>query len=41
VKLAASLYLPVARFRVENTFHRFPLDLKLAEWLGVYPKQGA
>jgi anaerobic magnesium-protoporphyrin IX monomethyl ester cyclase len=41
VKLAASLYLPVARLRVSRAFHRFPLDLKLAEWLGVYPKQGA
>jgi hypothetical protein len=41
VKLAALLYLSVARFRVRRFFYRFPLDLKMAEWLGVYPKQGA
>ena len=40
VKALAWLYYPVARFRVKHLCHFLPLDLKLAEWTGVYPKQG-
>lgn len=39
VRILAALYYPVARFRVKNLFYRFPIELKLAEWIGVYPKQ--
>lgn len=39
VVLLARLYYPIAKFRVENLYHQFPLEMKLAEQLGVYPKQ--
>jgi radical SAM superfamily enzyme YgiQ (UPF0313 family) len=39
VRLLAWLYRPLARKRVENLFYRFPLEIKLVEWLGLYPKQ--
>ncbi|MCK5378104.1 MAG: B12-binding domain-containing radical SAM protein [Acidobacteria bacterium] len=41
VRLFAGLFCPVAAFRVRHLFYHFPLDLKLAEWLGLYPKQRA
>ncbi len=40
VALAAAIYYPIARMRVKNLYYQFPIDLKLAELLGVYPKQG-
>ncbi len=39
VVLLAMLYYPIARKRVEKMYYRFPVELKVAEWLGWYPKQ--
>jgi len=39
VVLLARLYHPIARKRVERLYHRFPIEIKLVEWLGLYPKQ--
>ena len=39
VRLLATIYYPIARVRVKRLFHRFPLEMRLAEWAGVYPKQ--
>ena len=39
VRLLATIYYPIARIRVKKLFYRFPLELRLAEWTGVYPKQ--
>ena len=38
--LLARLYYPIARMRVKYLFYRFPIEIKLAEWLGLYPRQG-
>lgn len=35
----AALYYPIARVRIKKLFYHFPIELKLAEWSGVYPKQ--
>ena len=39
VRAIALLYYPVACFRVRCLFPWFPIELKMAELLGVYPKQ--
>ncbi|MBW1742058.1 MAG: B12-binding domain-containing radical SAM protein, partial [Deltaproteobacteria bacterium] len=39
VRLVATAYYPIARKRIENLYYKFPVELKIAEWLGVYPKQ--
>jgi anaerobic magnesium-protoporphyrin IX monomethyl ester cyclase len=39
VVLMATLYYPIARKRVEKLYYKFPVELKFAEWLGLYPKQ--
>ena len=39
VKLLATMYYPIARQRLKKLFYKFPLEIKLAEWLNVYPKQ--
>ena len=41
VKLVAALYYPIAKWRVEKLFHQFPVERKIAEYLGLYPKQNA
>ena len=38
--LLATLYYPIAKMRVKYLCCRFPLEIKLAEWLGLYPRQG-
>jgi radical SAM superfamily enzyme YgiQ (UPF0313 family) len=40
VRLLAALYYPIARMRVQGLFYRLPIERKVAEWTGVYPKQG-
>ncbi|MGD9015034.1 MAG: radical SAM protein [Candidatus Omnitrophota bacterium] len=35
----ANLYHPIAKKRVEHLYYKFPIEIKLAEWLGLYPKQ--
>jgi hypothetical protein len=40
VRILAGLCYPIARFRMKHLFCRFPIELKMAEWIGVYPKQG-
>jgi anaerobic magnesium-protoporphyrin IX monomethyl ester cyclase len=37
--LLAKMYHPIAKKRVENLYYQFPIEIKIAEWLGVYPKQ--
>jgi hypothetical protein len=39
VRIIAALYYPVACFRVRHLFPWFPVERKMAELLGVYPKQ--
>ena len=39
IRLAALLYYPVARLRTRYLFDRFPAEVTLAEWLGLYPRQ--
>ncbi|MFO1429197.1 MAG: radical SAM protein [Candidatus Competibacteraceae bacterium] len=39
VRLLASIYYPLAYLRVKKRFHQFPLEVKLAQWTGVYPHQ--
>jgi anaerobic magnesium-protoporphyrin IX monomethyl ester cyclase len=39
VRLVAALYYPAARLRIRYLFYRFPLEITLAEWLRVYPRQ--
>jgi len=39
VRLAAWLYRPLARWRVEHLDDRWPLEIKLVERLGLCPKQ--
>ncbi len=39
VVLLSNIYAPVARKRVENLFYRFPIEIKLARFLGLYGKQ--
>lgn len=33
------LYYPIARKRMEKLYYRFPIEIKLVELLGFYPKQ--
>jgi anaerobic magnesium-protoporphyrin IX monomethyl ester cyclase len=35
----ARMYRPLARKRVEHLFYRFPAEIRLVEWLGLYPRQ--
>jgi radical SAM superfamily enzyme YgiQ (UPF0313 family) len=37
--LLARLYHPLARLRVERLWHRFPIEIRLARWLGLYRRQ--
>jgi radical SAM superfamily enzyme YgiQ (UPF0313 family) len=39
LRLLARFYRPMARWRVEKLFYRFPLEIRLFEWLGLYKKQ--
>jgi anaerobic magnesium-protoporphyrin IX monomethyl ester cyclase len=39
VALLARLYYPIARKRIEKLFCRFPIEMKVAEALGLYPRQ--
>ena len=39
ISLLARIYHPIAKKRMENLYYKFPIEIKLAEWLGVYPKQ--
>ena len=39
VRLIAAAYYPIASFRVRHLFPWFPVELRMAELLGVYPKQ--
>jgi radical SAM superfamily enzyme YgiQ (UPF0313 family) len=40
VVLLARIYHPIAKKRVENLYYKFPVEIKLAELLGFYPRQG-
>ena len=37
--ILATLYYPIARLRIKYLFYQFPVERKLAEWIGIYPKQ--
>jgi len=37
--MLARLYHPIARKRVESLYYKFPIEISLMEWLGLYPKQ--
>ncbi|MFC1485633.1 B12-binding domain-containing radical SAM protein [Candidatus Latescibacterota bacterium] len=39
VVFLARLYHPFAKLRVKKLFWRFPIEIKLAEWLHLYPRQ--
>ena len=39
VILLARLYHPIAKKRVEKLYYKFPLEIRVLEWLGLYPKQ--
>lgn len=39
VVFLARLYHPFARMRVKKLFWRFPVEIKLVEWLRLYPRQ--
>jgi radical SAM superfamily enzyme YgiQ (UPF0313 family) len=39
IRLMARLYYPVALKRVEKLFYHFPIEIRIAEWLGLYPRQ--
>ncbi len=39
IVMLAKLYHPIARKRVEKLYYKFPFEIKLAEWIGLYPKQ--
>ncbi len=36
VKLMGRLYRPLARQRIKHLFFRYPLEISIAKWLGVY-----
>ncbi len=38
-RLLGRLYYPLALWRVKRFFYKFPFEIKLAEWIGLYPKQ--
>lgn len=38
-RLLARLYRPFAKWRVENLYYRFPIEIRVFEWLGLYKKQ--
>jgi hypothetical protein len=38
-RLLARFYRPFARWRVERSFYRFPVEIRLFEWLGLYKRQ--
>jgi hypothetical protein len=37
--MLARLYHPIAKKRVEKLYDKFPIEIKLVEWLRLYPKQ--
>ncbi|MFC1485631.1 B12-binding domain-containing radical SAM protein [Candidatus Latescibacterota bacterium] len=39
VTMLARLYHPLAKMRVKNLFYRFPIEIKLVEWLHLYTRQ--
>jgi anaerobic magnesium-protoporphyrin IX monomethyl ester cyclase len=39
IVLVARIVHPIAKRRVEKLYYKFPIEIKLAEWLGLYPKQ--
>lgn len=39
VVMLARLYHPIARKRVEKLYHKLPIEIRLVEWMGLYPKQ--
>jgi radical SAM superfamily enzyme YgiQ (UPF0313 family) len=39
VVMLARLYHPIAKKRVEKLYDKFPVEIKLVEWLRLYPKQ--
>ncbi len=40
VSLPALIYYPIAKLRIKYFIYQFLVELKVAEWLGIYPKQG-
>jgi len=40
VTLLALTYYPIARLRMKYFIYQLLIELKVAEWLGIYPKQG-
>jgi radical SAM superfamily enzyme YgiQ (UPF0313 family) len=38
-RLLAGFYRPFARWRVARLFYRFPIEIRLFEWLGLYKRQ--
>ena len=40
IVMLARLYHPIAKKRVQTLYHKFAIEIKLAEWLNLYPKQG-
>ena len=39
IVMLARMYRPLAMKRVERLFYRLPVEIRLVEWLGLYPKQ--
>ena len=39
IVMLAKLYHPIAKKRVEKLYYKFPIEIKLVEWLHLYPKQ--
>lgn len=39
VVMLARVYHPIAKKRVEKLYDKFPIEIKLVEWLRLYPKQ--
>ena len=39
IVILSKLYHPIAKKRVEKLFYKFPIEIKLVEWLHLYPRQ--
>jgi radical SAM superfamily enzyme YgiQ (UPF0313 family) len=39
IVMLAKLYHPIAKKRVKNFYYKFPIEIKLAEWLRLYQRQ--
>jgi radical SAM superfamily enzyme YgiQ (UPF0313 family) len=39
IRLLARLYYPVAKMRMKRLYYRFFIERRIAEWLGLFPKQ--